>query len=215
MLLGKHFRRGHERPLVPALHCNEQRTHRYHGLSGSHLTLKQPVHRNWARQIVLDLVYGSPLRICERERELAHERLDQSGCPGRPTDHVPYPTRVAFSCQAAHHHLQLEPEQFVEGKSVPRAAQLRERPGSVHLREGRRAVDQSEGLAPELRKRVLQTARAPQGLGDPVPELPPGDARALRGRIDRHDPSRAVADQVDHWIRQLSTSFVGVELPEE
>ena len=54
-----------------------------------------------------------------------------------------------------------------------------------------------------------------EGLGDPLPVLPAGDARSLGRRVDRHDPPGAVPDQVHDGVGELALSPVGVELPEE
>ena len=51
VLFGEHLGRRHERALVPALHADEQRGERDHGLARPDVALQQPVHRRVARHV--------------------------------------------------------------------------------------------------------------------------------------------------------------------
>ena len=55
VLLGEHLGRRHERTLVAALHRDEQRGERDHGLARADVALQQPVHRRRAGHVVRDL----------------------------------------------------------------------------------------------------------------------------------------------------------------
>ena len=200
---------------MAALDRDQQRAQGHDGLARPHVALQEAMHRPPPGQIGVDLLDGSPLRSGEGERELAREGGDEPRRVPVGCHDVADTTRVTLEHVSTHDHLELQAEKLVEGQSPA---------GPLLLGEGLRSVDGPERLGPvhelELRtprrgQRVIERPGPTQSLLHPLAELPAGDAGLFRGGVDRHDPARAVPDQVDHRVRELAFAPVRIELAEE
>ena len=212
VLFGEHLGGRHERALVPTLDGDQEGGHRHHRLAGPDIALEESVHRVTRGEIGVDLGERPLLGAGQREREGIVEAADEGtaevmdDATGRP-----------FQLALAGDEYRLDPEQFVEGESTTGGVlgphRLRLMDGADRLR----AVDEVESVEDLLGHRVGDTAlgAATQGLLDPSGDLPGGEAGLLALRVDRHDPSGAVADEIDDRIRHLTTAGVLVDATEE
>jgi hypothetical protein len=212
VLLGQHLGGRHERALVPALDCGQQRPHRHHGLARAHVALQQAVHRVGCGQVGPDLGDGGLLVVGERERQPGHELVEQG-----PRGHLRDAPGGALDVALALDQGELDPQQLVQHEAAS---------GHLLVGHGLRGVDAGDRLAPghqvvavehPLRDRVGQAAglRAAQRLLDPGPDLPGRQPGLLRLRVDGHDPPGPAADQVDDRVGHLAAPAVHVDLAEQ
>ncbi len=171
------------------------------------------MHRVGTGEVVPDLRDGPALRIREREGQEVVERLDQ-GAVDLVTDAPRFPLEGSLT----HDEGELESEQFVEREPAAGVLRVVHRVGQMDLTERPIAVDDREFVSPRVIEWVehpTEFAKADDGLLDRRAEVPRGQARLLRLRIDRHNAAGAVANQVDDGIRHLPAALVEVDLPEE
>src|SRR5687767_14603434 len=77
VLLGKRLGRGHQRALVAALDCAQERIERHDGLSGADIALQEALHRLLATQVTVDLGNGLLLLRSEGEGKRGSVARDQ------------------------------------------------------------------------------------------------------------------------------------------
>src|SRR5262249_25905531 len=150
VLFGERLGRGHERALATGLDGAEQRVERDHGLAGADVALEQALHRERAREVVLEI--DDRLLLVRRERE--RERVpitgdERAGRRERLGDRA-LPQRRRGG------ERELEDEQFVERE--PETAGLR-------LTQGARPMHGSERVRAE-RERRARAQRGGEWLAD-------------------------------------------------
>ena len=69
MLLGKHLRRHHDRTLMTIFHAGKQCKHCHDRLTGTDISLHQPVHDNAGCQILPDILPGMLLTVRQFKRQ--------------------------------------------------------------------------------------------------------------------------------------------------
>jgi hypothetical protein len=212
VLLGQHFGRRHEGPLVAALHGHEQGRDGDHRLAAPHVALQQPVHWMGGGQVVLDLLDGAALVVGQVERQPGHERVDE-----RSVDPVGDALGGALDVALALDQRQLDPEQLVQHQPAARHVAMRHRVRGVDAGERLGPGDQVEPVEDPVGDGIEQAPhlRAPQRLGDPVAHLPGGQAGLLRLGVDGHDAAGPIADQVDHRVGHLLAAGVDLEFAEQ
>ena len=142
MLLGEDLGGRHERPLVATLDPGEQRAERHDRLAGADVALQQPVHRERARPGRA----RSPPRACRwalvssKLRPSTELGDEIAGACHRVRSVVPDAPRVALGLVAAHHDLELQPEQLVESEALPGGGLLGPRLGMVDAGEAPRGA---------------------------------------------------------------------------
>ncbi len=127
------------------------------------------------------------------------------------------PSLVALHRPFAQHQYQLHSQELVEGEPPTCLFLVADRLGQVDVRQRIESVEQAEALQDRWWHRVgdASLAASSQCLLDPACDFPGVDLGLLALRIDRHDPTRAVADQVDDRIRHLQSTAVDVGLAEQ
>ncbi len=212
VLVGEHLGRRHQGRLVPALHCGEHRGHGHDGLAGTHVALQQPVHRVRCGEVGLDLVDRAQLGTGERVRQRVVEAMDEIS-----VDFVLEAALLALHRPLAQHQDQLHPEELVECETPARLLLVLDALGQMDVGECVEARQQSESVTDVIGQRVVDAAltTATQRLFDPPGHLPGVDLCLLALRVDRHDATGAITDEVDHGVRHLQPAPVHVGLAEQ
>ena len=216
VLLGQHLGGRHERPLVAALDRHQQGAH------SATTVLPDPTSPCSRRCMGSGPARSAPISSTARRWAPVRgngswptKAATSAGRPGAGRHDVADAPGVALEHLAAHDHLELQAQELVERQPPPGPLLLGERLRRVDGAEGRGPVHELELDAPRSGQRVVERARPAQRLLHPLAELPAGDARLLRRRVDGHDPPRPVPDQVDDGVGELALAPVGVELAEE
>ena len=210
VLLGQHLGGRHQGGLAAAADHRQHGHQRHHRLARTHLSLQQPVHRPRLAQVGQDLGDGAGLGPGQLERQPPAEALQQF--PVHPVGDA-LAGALALALAAHQHHL--HPQQLVEDQPVP---------AHGHLGEGLRAVHQPQGLVAPAQVVVRQHLRrhgvgdaaplaAPQPLAHHVGDLPGGDGRPGRERVDGEDAAGAVTHQVHHRVGHLGGAPVRLQAP--
>ncbi len=229
VLLGQHLGRHHERPLVPALHRTEQRGQRHHGLSRADVALEEPVHGERTGQVGHDHCQRTPLGrrqlVGQCTQELRHEGAADTTGDLAGGHIVAQGPGVVLEGPPAEHQGQLQAEQLVEGQPSPGRPDHVDRRGLVDGLHGRRAVPQAERGEPFPGQRVEERTGPLERLLHERPDLPAGEPRLGRGRVDRQDPQGAALaahdvvvhprHDVDHRVDHLARAPVVPHLPPE
>src|SRR5205814_10035920 len=113
------------------------------------------------------------------------------------------------------HEYELDAQELVEHQSLARNLVLVDALRDVDAVQRGTSIDEVEAVEHPVGHGILDLAGAAQRLLDPLPELPGRELRLLRLRIDRHDATGAVADEVDDRVRHLLAPLEHVELAEE
>ena len=188
MLLRQHFRRRHQRSLVPGRHRRKQPGQRHYRLAAPYLSLQQAVHwRSSPPHVGLNLPDAAGLRPRQLERQ-RHQKF---------WHHVVrrtyrHPSDLCLGLHPPRQYRQLQRQQLIESQTRPRCSpnlwlvwemSLEDRlsqwhesghfPGPLHL----------------IRKRLIHPS---QPVLQRIPCEPPHGARvdSLGERIDRHHPAR-------------------------
>jgi hypothetical protein len=200
VLLGEHLGRRHEGRLMAALHRDHHRVDRHDRLAGADVSLEQAVHRMRRREVVLDLGDRPPLGAGQRVRKGVVEPLDQIAI-----EIVGDATLIALHRPLAQHQHELHPEQLVERQPTTCLLLVADRLRQVDVRQRIETVEHAEALQDRRRHRIGDAAitTPAQRFLDPAGDLPGVDLGLLALRIDRHDPTGAVTDQVDDGIGHL------------
>ena len=114
VLLSEDLGRGHQGPLVPALHGDEESAHCDHGLARADIALQQAVHGEGATEVDLDLADDALLGRGQRVGQTLVECPDQA-----TTEVVDDPRRGPLQLELPAHQRHLDPEQLVEDESAP------------------------------------------------------------------------------------------------
>ncbi len=126
------------------------------------------------------------------DEEPSHERLARpvgGGLGGRHL--VADRAGVAFEGPPAQDEDQLQPEQLIEDEALTRRPRLVGRLGLVDRPHGLGATPEPQLAAERARQRVGEGAGAVERLLDIGPDLPAGEARLGRRRVDRDDLEHA------------------------
>jgi hypothetical protein len=197
---------------LSALHRDEHGTDRHQGLARTDVALQQPVHRVRPRQVVLDLGDGTTLRAGELVRhgraqspgEAAVERVTNAECR-------------TFQRPLAHHQDGLHAQQLVERQPAARHLLLPHRFRQVDLAERVVTADETETTAHGGGNRIgdAPCLTAVQRVFHPAGDLPRVERRLLALRVDGHDATGAVTNEIDDRIRHLQSAAVDVGLAEQ
>ena len=202
MLLGEDLGGRHERTLVPALDGDEHGRDGDDGLPRPDVALQQAVHRDRVGQVGLDLADDPGLGAGEGVRERGVEPADQ--LPGEVVGHA---HRGLLDPPLAQHEGQLQAEELVEDQPLAgRLVGTDAVAGDVHETQRGIAPDELEALQDGPGNGVEEPAvpfEPLQRLVHPAADVLGRDPGLLRLRVDRHDLSGLVAEEVDHRVRQL------------
>ena len=225
VLLGQHLGRHHQRALVPALDGRQQCGHRHHRLARADVALEQAVHREGAGQVGDD--HGERPPLGGRSAGTATRR--GTGPPGSPT--APVISRGETSWCSAR-ALPRRPGGAGPGPAAAGTARRR-RAGGGPARTT--SSDSGTWMAPKAAVRPHRPelfAPFRRATGRPAPrrrssasstkvaDLPAGQVRLGRGRVDRQDaqrpaPRRHAGDDVDDRVDHLAGAPVLAHLAEE
>ena len=125
--------------------------------------------------------------------------------------------RLALERPLAHHEDDLDAEQLVERQPATCGLLLAHRLGEVDRAQRVAAVDQAEPPPHRVGHRIGDAPRsAPfQRVLDPPGDLPRAQRDLLALRVDRHDATGAIADQIDDRVRHLQPTAIHVGLAEQ
>ena len=205
----------HERALVAALHGDEQGADGDDRLARADVALEEPVHRVRAGEVGGDLADRPLLRAGERERQRARgsgaragrrRRPSCAGCPSRSRSSARLRSTSASWTRSS------------SSNTSRRRAWSRslERLGRVDAAERPGAVDQVEPVEHGRRAPARRSSPARrEHLLDPAGHVPAGHAGLLGLRVDRDDPARPVAHEVDDAGSSSGGAPVAVDLAEE
>ncbi len=197
---------------MAALDRGEHRGHGDDRLAGPDVALEQPVHRVRGGEVGFDLADRSLLGSGQGVRQGLVEPPHEVA-----VDAVHQPALVALHRPLAQDEDQLDPQQLVEREPPTGLLLLGDRLGQMDVREGLESLQEPETSPNRFGQRVVDPSftASTQRLLDPSGDLPGVDLGLLALRVDRDDPPRTVADEVDDRVRHLQAAAVDVGLAEQ
>ena len=177
MLLSEGFSRRHECPLTAALDGAEERVERDDRLARADVSLQEPLHRDGAREVTVDLPDRLLLVRRERERQGLAVAMDEVAGLGERRGKRP------LALGRAPRDPDLEDEQLLEGEPLPSRFGLAEVAWPVHRRERVPLQRQALALAQLGWKRIGEVRRERKCSVHHAPHRRGRDL--LRGGIDR------------------------------
>ncbi len=181
VLLSEGFSRRHERPLTAALDGAEERVERDDRLARADVSLQEPLHRDGACEVAVDLPDRLLLVRRERERQGRAVAMDEVAGLAEGRRERPLP----LGC--APRDPDLEDEQLLEGEPLPSRFGLAEVAWPVHRRERVALQCQAFPLAQLGGQRIREvgrerTAQRPPRAAPSRPRSPPQRDRRERSR---------------------------------
>ena len=191
MLLSEGFSRRHERPLTAALDGAQERVQGDDRLAGADVSLQEPLHRDGAREVAVDLADRLLLVRRERERQRFAVAMDEVAGVAERRSERPLPLG------RAPRDPDLEDEQLLEGEPLSSRFGLAEVAWPVHRRERVALQRQALALTQLGWKRIGEMRRERKRGVHHAPHRRGGDL--LGRRVDRREVGRGaclVADVV-------------------
>ena len=202
VLLSEGFGGSHERALAPALDRAQQRVERDHRLARADVTLQQPLHRDGACEVAVDLADRLLLVRRERERQRLAIAVDEVARLAERGRERPFPLG------RAPRDADLEDEQLLEGEPLPPGLGLAEVAWAVHRRERVALQRQPLSLAQLGGERIGDVKNERQRRIDDPPHRRGRDL--LGGRVDRSEIRRCaclVADVVRAGLEAVAAEL--------
>ena len=161
----------------------------------------------------------------ETRQEPGHQRVALGAGDLEGRDVMANRAGVVLEGPSAQHQGELQPPEFVEDEPSAGLVDRFGGFGSMDDSKRCRAIQERERRPPRRRERVGEFPGAAQCLFDKGPNLPTGQTRLGRGRIDRQDAQRPAAlsdgrlvdtgDHVDDRIDHLARAPVFADFPPE
>ena len=159
------------------------------------------MHRRCRPKVHEHLFDRSPLRIRWIESQASQKAINQFTI--RVVGHA---DRRSLELSFSPHQCDLNTKELVVNESTPGVADLFERVRRMDVAERRCSIDQAVALQKLGRNRVAQPALAASAkcLPDCRRDLGGADPSLLAIRVDRHDPSGLITNQIDDRVRHLA-----------
>ena len=202
VLLSKGLRRSHERPLASALDRAQERVEGNDRLAGADVPLQQPLHRDGAREVAVDLADRLLLIRRERKRQCVAIAVDEVARLAERGRERPLPLG------RPPRDADLEDEQLLEGEPLPPGLRLTEVTGTMHRSERVPFQREPFPLAQFCGQRIRNMSRERKCCVHDTPHRRGGDL--LGGRVDRGEVGRRarfVADVVGAGLEAEATEL--------
>ena len=176
VLLGERLGRCHERSLASGLDRTQERVQGDHGLAGADVALQEPLHRQGALEVAVDLADRLLLVGRERERQRLPVAVDELARFAKAR------RERSFAFRDAARDPDLQDEQLLERQPLPPGLGLVEVPRPVHGGERVTFQRQSLALAQLGRQRIRDVHGERKGGVHDASHGRGGDL--FRGRVD-------------------------------